>query len=55
MTNTSDINTPMEGTLIQLSTTDHPLYDNVVEACRTAIQKFSLIFKILANLYDQHQ
>ena len=58
MTNMSDINTPMEGTpLIQPSTTDHPLYDKVVEACRTGyepeipvnIQDLGLIYTISIN------
>ncbi|AGI71468.1 hypothetical protein DUF59 [Octadecabacter arcticus 238] len=58
MTNMSDINTPMEGTpLIQPSTTDHPLYDNVVDACRTVydpeipvnIQDLGLIYTISIN------
>ena len=40
--------TPMEGTpLIKPSTTDHPLYDSVVEACRTVHDP-----EIPVNIYD---
>ena len=40
--------TPMEGTpLIRPSTTDHPLYDSVVEACRTVHDP-----EIPVNIYD---
>ncbi len=39
---------PMEGTpLIRPSTTDHPLYDGVVEACRTVYDP-----EIPVNIYD---
>ena len=39
---------PMEGTpLIRPSTTDHPLYDQVVEACRTVYDP-----EIPVNIYD---
>ncbi len=39
---------PMEGApLIKPSTTDHPLYDNVVEACRTVHDP-----EIPVNIYD---
>ncbi len=39
---------PMEGTpLIKPSTTDHPLYDTVVEACRTVFDP-----EIPVNIYD---
>ena len=39
---------PMEGTpLIRPSTTDHPLYDQVVEACRTVFDP-----EIPVNIYD---
>lgn len=39
---------PMEGTpLIKPSTTDHPLYDNIVEACRTVHDP-----EIPVNIYD---
>lgn len=39
---------PMEGTpLIKPSTTDHPLYDNVVEACRSVHDP-----EIPVNIYD---
>ncbi|MCF2903712.1 SUF system Fe-S cluster assembly protein [Octadecabacter sp. CECT 8868] len=49
---------PMEGTpLIQPSSTDHPLYDNIVEACRTVydpeipvnILDLGLIYTIQVN------
>jgi FeS assembly SUF system protein len=40
--------TPMEGTpLIRPSTTDHPLYDAVVQACRTVFDP-----EIPVNIYD---
>ena len=39
---------PIEGTpLIQPSTTDHPLYDSVVEACRTVYDP-----EIPVNIFD---
>lgn len=39
---------PLEGTpLIAPSTTDHPLYDSVVEACRTVYDP-----EIPVNIYD---
>jgi FeS assembly SUF system protein len=39
---------PLEGTpLIPPSTTDHPLYDSVVEACRTVFDP-----EIPVNIYD---
>lgn len=39
---------PMEGApLIQPSTTDHPLYDNVVEACKTVYDP-----EIPVNIHD---
>lgn len=39
---------PMEGTpLIRPSSTDHPLYDNVVEACRTVYDP-----EIPVNIHD---
>ena len=39
---------PMEGTpLIKPSTTDHPLYDSVVEACRTVFDP-----EIPVNIFD---
>lgn len=39
---------PMEGApLIRPSTTDHPLYDSVVEACRTVFDP-----EIPVNIYD---
>ena len=39
---------PVEGTpLIRPSTTDHPLYDQVVEACRTVFDP-----EIPVNIYD---
>lgn len=39
---------PMEGApLIKPSTTDHPLYDSVVEACRTVFDP-----EIPVNIYD---
>lgn len=40
--------TPMEGApLIKPSSTDHPLYDNVVDACRTVYDP-----EIPVNIYD---
>ncbi len=40
--------TPMEGTpLIKPSSTDHPLYDTIVEACRTVHDP-----EIPVNIYD---
>jgi len=40
--------TPMEGTpLIQPSSTDHPLYDNIVDACRTVYDP-----EIPVNIFD---
>ena len=39
---------PMEGTpMIQPSSTDHPLYDNIVEACRTVYDP-----EIPVNIHD---
>ena len=39
---------PMEGTpLIKPSSTDHPLYDSIVEACRTVYDP-----EIPVNIYD---
>ncbi|MBT8411059.1 MAG: SUF system Fe-S cluster assembly protein [Octadecabacter sp.] len=44
----SDQSAPMEGTpLIQPSSTDHPLYDNIVEACRTVYDP-----EIPVNIHD---
>ena len=43
-----DTNAPMEGQpLIRPSTTDHPLYDEVVAACRTVFDP-----EIPVNIYD---
>ena len=43
-----DATPPMEGTpLIKPSSTDHPLYDNVVEACRSVYDP-----EIPVNIYD---
>jgi FeS assembly SUF system protein len=43
-----DTDAPMEGTpLIRPSTTDHPLYDQVVEACRTVFDP-----EIPVNIFD---
>lgn len=43
-----DTDTPMEGTpLIRPSSTDHPLYDAVVEACRTVHDP-----EIPVNIYE---
>lgn len=40
--------TPMEGTpMIAPSSTDHPLYDNIVDACRTVYDP-----EIPVNIYD---
>jgi len=45
---TPDTSAPIEGTpLIRPSTTDHPLYDRVVEACRTVFDP-----EIPVNIYD---
>ncbi|MEM8789458.1 MAG: SUF system Fe-S cluster assembly protein [Pseudomonadota bacterium] len=45
---TAEPDTPMEGTpLIRPSTTDHPLYDSIVEACRTVYDP-----EIPVNIYD---
>lgn len=45
---TANPETPMEGTpLIKPSTTDHPLYEQVVEACRTVYDP-----EIPVNIYD---
>lgn len=44
----AEVDTPMEGTpLIRPSTTDHPLYDAVVEACRSVYDP-----EIPVNIYD---
>ncbi|WP_296419865.1 SUF system Fe-S cluster assembly protein [Pseudooctadecabacter sp.] len=44
----TDQTAPMEGTpLIQPSSTDHPLYDNIVDACRTVYDP-----EIPVNIYD---
>lgn len=44
----AEVDTPMEGTpLIRPSTTDHPLYDAVVEACRSIYDP-----EIPVNIYD---
>ena len=43
-----EVDAPMEGTpLIRPSTTEHPLYDAVVEACRTIYDP-----EIPVNIYD---
>jgi FeS assembly SUF system protein len=45
---TAETKAPLEGTpLIQPSTTDHPLYEQVVEACRTVYDP-----EIPVNIYD---
>ena len=45
---TADAANPMEGVpLIPPSTTDHPLYDTIVEACRTVYDP-----EIPVNIYD---
>ena len=45
---TAQANAPLEGTpLIRPSTTDHPLYDDVVAACRTVFDP-----EIPVNIYD---
>ena len=45
---TAEAPTPLEGTpLIAPSTTDHPLYEGVVEACRTVYDP-----EIPVNIYD---
>ena len=44
----NDATVPLEGApLIRPSTTDHPLYDSVVEACRTVYDP-----EIPVNIYD---
>ena len=44
----NEVQTPMEGTpLIEPSSTDHPLFDSVVEACRTVYDP-----EIPVNIYD---
>lgn len=44
----TDAQSPMEGTpLIAPSSTDHPLYDQIVEACRTVYDP-----EIPVNIYD---
>ncbi len=44
----TEMTDPIEGTpLITPSSTDHPLYDNVVEACRTVYDP-----EIPVNIYD---
>ncbi|MER2508518.1 SUF system Fe-S cluster assembly protein [Amaricoccus sp.] len=44
----AETDTPIEGTpLIRPSTIDHPLYDQVVEACRTVFDP-----EIPVNIYD---
>ncbi|PVA06128.1 SUF system Fe-S cluster assembly protein [Thalassorhabdomicrobium marinisediminis] len=44
----NDQSAPMEGTpMIQPSSTDHPLYDNIVEACRTVYDP-----EIPVNIHD---
>lgn len=44
----NDAGTPMEGTpLIAPSTVDHPLFDGIVEACRTVYDP-----EIPVNIYD---
>jgi len=44
----TDASTPIEGTpLIAPSTTDHPLYDQIVEACRSVYDP-----EIPVNIYD---
>ena len=44
----TDVSSPMEGTpLIAPSSTDHPLYDGVVEACKTVFDP-----EIPVNIYD---
>ena len=48
MTATPDPGSPMEGApLIRPSSTDHPLYDNVVEACRSVYDP-----EIPVNIFD---
>ena len=45
---TPETSAPLEGTpLIRPSTTDHPLYDSVVEACRSVFDP-----EIPVNIYD---
>ena len=44
----NDVGTPMEGTpLITPSSTDHPLYNSIVDACRTVFDP-----EIPVNIYD---
>ena len=44
----NDLGTPMEGSpLITPSSTDHPLYNSVVDACRTVFDP-----EIPVNIYD---
>ena len=44
----NDVGTPMEGTpLITPSSTDHPLFNSVVDACRTVFDP-----EIPVNIYD---
>ena len=44
----NDQSAPMEGTpMIQPSSTDHPLYENIVEACRTVYDP-----EIPVNIHD---
>ncbi len=44
----TDLSPPLEGApLIKPSTTDHPLYESVVEACRTVFDP-----EIPVNIYD---
>ena len=44
----AETDAPMEGTpLIRASTTDHPLYDQIVEACRTVYDP-----EIPVNIFD---
>ena len=44
----NEVSSPMEGTpLITPSSTDHPMYDSIVEACRTVFDP-----EIPVNIYD---
>ena len=44
----NEVGTPMEGSLlITSSSTDHPLYNSIVEACRTVFDP-----EIPVNIYD---
>ena len=44
----NDLGTPMEGSpLITPSSTDHPLYNSIVDACRTVFDP-----EIPVNIYD---